>query len=187
MGILAWFDAHPGLAGWVQGMGSLIALVVAIWVPRNIARKAAKLQAEESTRKAMATGLAVRYELRRIKHPLQVILEQWGAGHEMPELIGSEDGRRTEIGEFFNVPVMLTQMSGRLHELGEASHDAILAVARAEEIKLVLNTIEIDEHVFGQADSKRLEQRARTLMMRCLKHTNDALAKIGLILDESRT
>lgn len=33
--ILLWIEQHPGLASWVQAVGSVIALVFAVWLPAH--------------------------------------------------------------------------------------------------------------------------------------------------------
>lgn len=184
MSWLMWFEGHSGLAGWVQGVGSLIGLAIAIWVPKNIARMAEKRQFIEARHRAMGMGLAVRYQLRRIKLPLKAILAQWPEGADMPELIGQVDGGRSEIFEYFNLPKELADLYGRLHELEIAAYDSILAIARAEEVKLTLNTIEIDRDVYGLENSAELERRLRSLIQRCLVYVDAAITKIGLLLDE---
>ena len=184
MAWLLWLDGHPELAGWVQGVGSLIGLAIAIWVPKNIARMAEKRHLVEARHRAMGMGLAVRYQLRRIKFPLKAILDQWPQGSDMPKLIGHRDGGRSEIFEYFNFPEELAELYGRLHELEYAAYDSILAIARAEEVRLELNTIEIDRDVYGLENSPELERRLRSLIQKCLVHVDAAITKIGLLLDE---
>ncbi|GAB2556454.1 hypothetical protein [Rhodanobacter koreensis] len=186
MAWLLWLEGHPGLAGWIQGVGSLIGLAIAIWVPKNIAQKAEKRQLVEARYKAMGMGLAVRYELRRIKFPLDAILAQWPEGSDMPELIGQRDGGRSEIFEYFNFPPELAGLYGGLHELEYAAYDSIMAIARAEEVKQTLNTIEIGRDVYDLENSAELEHRLRSLIQECLVHVDAAIAKVGLLLDESR-
>lgn len=43
---LAWIEQHPGLAAWVQGLGSLVAIAIAIWVPARY-HKLARVAAED--------------------------------------------------------------------------------------------------------------------------------------------
>lgn len=181
---LMWFEGHPGLASWVQGVGSLIGLAIAIWVPKSVARIAERRQLVEAKRRAMGMGLAVRYQLRRIKLPLTAILAQWPEGTDMPELIGHVDGGRSEIFDYFDLSPELAELYGRLHELEYAAHDSILAIARAEEVKLTLNTIEIDRDVYGLEKSAELQQRLRLLIQKCIVNLDAAITKIGLLLDE---
>ena len=72
---LAWFEAHPELAAWVQGVGSLIAIAVAIWVPArmySLARQEAEQERKLRTRRlALRIGPALRdveLELKRIRN-----------------------------------------------------------------------------------------------------------------------
>ncbi len=44
--LLGWIERHPGTAAWVQAIGAIIALVVAILVPVWMARKADRLSRE---------------------------------------------------------------------------------------------------------------------------------------------
>jgi hypothetical protein len=41
--LLGWIESHPGIAAWVQAIGAIVALVVAISVPVWMARRADRL------------------------------------------------------------------------------------------------------------------------------------------------
>lgn len=49
--IFLWIEQHPGLASWVQAVGSIIALIFAVWLPAH-ARSADKKKAVDG-RKAL--------------------------------------------------------------------------------------------------------------------------------------
>lgn len=60
--LLCWFEAHPGLSSWIQTIGSLIALFVAIWLPYRQG-KAAQIEL-----KRLADMEAVRQKTATLDH-----------------------------------------------------------------------------------------------------------------------
>src|SRR6266852_2496666 len=44
--LLTWIECHPGTAAWVQAIGAIVALAVAIFVPVWMARRADRLSRE---------------------------------------------------------------------------------------------------------------------------------------------
>lgn len=66
IGMLYWIEKHPGLASWVQAIGSIIAIGIAIWVPYW-----QKKQAHEQARQAEADQ--VRHLLRNLLDEIIVV------------------------------------------------------------------------------------------------------------------
>ncbi|WP_155766714.1 hypothetical protein [Pseudomonas putida] len=56
--ILNWIESHPGLASWVQAVGSIAAIVAAIWIASRDSRMRRKAEAE-SRKNALARAEAV--------------------------------------------------------------------------------------------------------------------------------
>ncbi|WP_150131426.1 hypothetical protein [Caulobacter mirabilis] len=53
--IVAWTDEHPGLAGWVQAVGSVVAILVVVWIDRgSVRRQLATQEAERQDRSRAA-------------------------------------------------------------------------------------------------------------------------------------
>nr|WP_199040404.1 hypothetical protein [Dyella sp. ASV24] len=168
-------------AAWVQAIGSIAAIGVAIWVPYRLAAKAANVREAEDHRKAMAMGLAVRFELQRIKWPLTRILNQWPEGTGAPMMIDLGEGGRREIFEEFKFPKGIAEHYARFHELGEAADDALLATAHAEDVSQLLTTIEIDLMHSGGDNQATLEKQLRSKIVSSLKHTNRAISLINAL------
>ncbi len=55
--VLDWFELHPGLAVWLQALGVMVALGIAIWVPYRTAK--AQRERDAADRQIQAQGLAV--------------------------------------------------------------------------------------------------------------------------------
>lgn len=55
-GALPWMEAHPELAAWVQAVGSILALGVAIWIASQQARQAASERVEQRRETAAAVA-----------------------------------------------------------------------------------------------------------------------------------
>jgi hypothetical protein len=68
--ILLWIEQHPGLASWVQAVGSILAIVVAIAVANNQFRSAVKRDRDAwATRlKSIAVILRNMYDLQDDPH-----------------------------------------------------------------------------------------------------------------------
>lgn len=56
--LLCWIEAHPGLASWVQAMGSLLALAIALLIPTIT-----QWTADEATRRRTRTDIANTIEM----------------------------------------------------------------------------------------------------------------------------
>ncbi|MFI5020081.1 MAG: hypothetical protein ACHQRJ_00315 [Alphaproteobacteria bacterium] len=141
--LLAWFEAHPGLATWIQGLGSLIAIAVAIWVPArmySLARKEAEQERKLRTRRlALRIGPAlkdVELELKRIRNAwlpqrrergesLEVIFHN--ARLDMPQPLAETIGElylfRGEIGNHLQQLVSILQRYSRIWEIARRNWD----------------------------------------------------------------
>lgn len=165
-------------ASWVQALGSLIGLAIAIWVPYSLAKRAESLREAGAKRRAMGVGLAIRFELKRIKWPLARIINQWPEGSDAPLMIDLGDGGQREIFEEFEFPKALPEYYGRMHELGNAANDVLMATAMADEVKLLLNTLELDLAHTGGENQADIELRLRSKIISCLEHTNRSISLI---------
>lgn len=54
---LGWIEAHPGFASWVQAVGAIAALCIAIWIP-NSHRKSDRMEAQKKGRALLCVFLA---------------------------------------------------------------------------------------------------------------------------------
>lgn len=60
--MLTWIDAHPNLASWLQAVGAIIAIAIAIWVPYLQRRQ--------------ALGAMKAAELDQVRHVLRNLLDE---------------------------------------------------------------------------------------------------------------
>jgi hypothetical protein len=60
--VLAWIEAHPGLASWIQAIGTLAAIAFAVWLPTR-ERRAAQQTAEVAARTPIMAALVASTEV----------------------------------------------------------------------------------------------------------------------------
>ncbi len=80
--VLDWIEAHPGLAGWVQAIGTIAAIVFAVALPmiqRRAAERAASIAARSPVTRALIAGTEAANHVRPTgpvpRQPLQRISE----------------------------------------------------------------------------------------------------------------
>lgn len=61
---LEWVESHPGLASWLQGFFSLVAIGVAIWIPAQQRRNAQKRLNEREQQELHSMLLSIRDEVK---------------------------------------------------------------------------------------------------------------------------
>lgn len=66
MAVLSWIEGHPGTAGWVQGIGSIVAVIVAIIIPVFLRRIDQKERKKENAIKSICLAIAIKPDLLRI-------------------------------------------------------------------------------------------------------------------------
>ena len=72
--MLSWIECHPGLASWLQAFGSIVAIIIAIWVP-YWQKKQAQAQSKLAEREQ------VRHLLRNLRDEMIVVEENFDKGN----------------------------------------------------------------------------------------------------------
>jgi len=185
MDVGSLFESHQRLAAWVQGVGSLVGLGIAIWIPQKLAKQSEERIQVEARRKAMALALVIRPLFMTMKWPLERILDHWPSNGEFPLLIEhtSEWGSHTkEIFDEFEISASLVALYPKLHELDWLGDIAIPACARAERVKVLLSTLEAIWHSGGGDGSTEYESQLQEAISECLALINRTISAI----DEGR-
>ncbi|MBF8660822.1 hypothetical protein [Pseudomonas putida] len=107
--IFKWIEAHPGLASWVQAVGSIAAILAAIWIAsrdsrmkRNAereSRKNARVRAEAVVKEAALRVFAAIDILEEIIPNSQVSMLSAGLSQSMQHLseVSASEGVESEI------------------------------------------------------------------------------------------
>lgn len=61
MSVLTWIENHPGLAAWVQALGTIAAVAFAVWMPTRARRQAEKV-AEIAVRAPITSAMVAATE-----------------------------------------------------------------------------------------------------------------------------
>lgn len=117
-------------AAWLQAIGSLIGIGVAIAVPwwmQHLANERAKAV---SNRRAMALGLAVRGELQQMGDRLNKVWDDEHPDHHVQHY--QKEGNAVILGEHaaaaLDLPEELSARVDELHEMGAAGDAALRAI-----------------------------------------------------------
>ncbi len=76
---IAWFDAHSGVAGWVQGVGSVIAIFVAIGVAWWQNAETRRIQQDREISAALVVAQTTFFMLTDATYWLKQATENWKA------------------------------------------------------------------------------------------------------------
>ncbi|MGN2250481.1 hypothetical protein ACFWZ1_10455 [Frateuria sp. GZRe14] len=123
-GFFDWLEIHPGLSSWVQAIGSILAICVAIWIASRDRRHEASLRREE--REEDRRLLEIRE--KRIARALAtvVMVDLHAIQQDIDRLIGQGDISdqamfHQNVELLLEIPSSLAEMRGRIHELGAAA------------------------------------------------------------------
>jgi hypothetical protein len=117
--VLAWIEAHQGTAAWVQALGAVLAIGVAVWIARTDTRRA---QAAERRR---AQGLAILLHTEMVDFRYRIITVMEAASVNQMKL---------------QLPRSLVWRSADLHLLGSAGGHLLQMMST-----LTANNRQIDE------------------------------------------
>lgn len=95
-----WMDSHSGLASWAQAIGSLVALVVAIWVAWWQGRQSRKLFRDQINHVAEEARLQRIASLRATVEVAEIVARRViGAARKMPDILmeGSASDHRDAL------------------------------------------------------------------------------------------
>ncbi len=70
-----WIESHPGLASWVQAVGSIAAILAAIWIASRDSRLARKAEAESKKNAVIRAEAAVREASVKVEVAIDMLKE----------------------------------------------------------------------------------------------------------------
>lgn len=121
--LLSWIEAHPGLAAWLQAVGVLFAIGVAIWVPLKQRRDERAEREAERLLKARAVVVLIAPELLELEAQVETVLSQFAAAP--PTMMGGAFSfLLAQAG--MSVPTMLERSIDRLYLLGDPAGSTLL-------------------------------------------------------------
>ncbi len=122
--MLDWIEKHPGLAGWVQGIGSLIAIIAAVWVARWQAKRESKLRqtAQRAAAEVVSSSIArsVNLAITNLK-AIRIVVEGYDAGIDVDE----------DLKHRANVLQLVPPTETQLLQLAPVEPAAAVSLARA--------------------------------------------------------
>jgi hypothetical protein len=111
-----WIEAHPGAAAWVQAVGSLVAIGIAIWVPAWQRRTARRDARDERLAKARSLLMLIGADLIALRVEVDAMNETLSS----PPPAGPYRPVVTLANQLaFNVPRMLRERIDSLYLFGE--------------------------------------------------------------------
>jgi hypothetical protein len=164
---LVWIEAHPGLAGWAQALGGILAVLAALMVPLRIQAIQRRLSRDERRREAR--GLAI------LLYPELVHLEMRLARARNEDIVD---------GPLIETPVHVLTMTNRLHIMGRAG-DLLLELLASLSVnqQLVSETqARVTESVAASPEDSRRHvrerlKRAAEICSVAIKATRDLIEK----------
>lgn len=136
---LAWIEMHPALSGWVQALGALVAIAVAIVVPYLQRRLERRDEGVDQERQAIGLALLIDGELRVL---LGQLLRARDDGNLRRKIVGPPSLIAQNVEKLW----MLKDAGGYLLQLvGMLSAHARLSTETAEQIELVGNSEDLSE------------------------------------------
>lgn len=111
---LGWVEEHDGVAAWVQGVLSAIAILVGYWIGRRAERNRESEQRLEKQARARGIALAI-----------METVERWGGDlHVTLEAVKSRDADRIRECLSYGAVCAPRDISGRIEELHELADAA---------------------------------------------------------------
>ena len=138
---LTWIEAHPGIAGWAQASGGVLAFLAALTVPLRIQAIQRRLSKEE--RRLEARGLAI------LLYPELIHLEIRLARARNEEIVD---------GPLIETPVHVLSMANRLHVMGRAGDlllELLASLSVNQQLVAETQTRVIDGAAASPEDSRR--------------------------------
>lgn len=174
---MRWIECHPGLAGYLQAAGSLLALLIAIAVPWMIHRQQDRT-AREPHQRSIERLLGVLVNLLGFAQAMKTVSNDFG-GHLDDGSPKLNDGNRTPLAVGLRVAYGDFKDTGAL--LGPAIEKADL-----EKVELiqVLARIKLNvENQFAQIERER-EFLAKTPTIPVVQSSLDYGYSLGELLEE---
>ena len=122
--VSCWIEGHPGLASWVQAIGSIGAILVAIWISGGERRHKAKIE-KAARRDALARAIDAS---EHAKTTVQKSAELFRSSHpqrgEIPRHLAAIVHAAIRVKEISAGPGMDSQLLGHLYEVSNSLVDA---------------------------------------------------------------
>ena len=118
-----WIEHHPGLASWVQAVGSIGAILVAIWISGGEMRHRLKVE-KAARRDALVRAIDASEHARKIA---QNNVDFFTSGHlprsEMPRYLAVVDHASARLKEVLVGPGIDNEILGHLYEVSNSLVD----------------------------------------------------------------
>jgi hypothetical protein len=118
-----WIEQHPGLASWVQAVGSVAAIAVAIWISGSENRHRARIE-KATSREALIRATSAAAHAKKIA---ENNFEFFSCNHlprrEMPRYIAVVDAAEARITSASSGPGVDSEMQVHLYEVANALVD----------------------------------------------------------------
>lgn len=179
-GLIVWMDAHQGVSGWVQAVGSLIGLGVAIWVPNKLHRSAERARKEAEAGQARSLAIVVRRDLRVLLTRINFILDQWPEGKGVPPALSDVDTPPVAPWDYFEIPDVLLSIARDLHLLGDAAKSAQKALHFSQVGEDALNGYGYEMEV-GYGNTQLYEPNIRPSLVKAKACSEDAIERLAAL------
>ncbi len=153
--ISCWIEGHPGLASWVQAVGSVGAIFVAIWISGGERRHKLKIE-KAAHRDALARAIDASEHAR---NTVQKCVDLFKPLHvqrsEIPRHLASIEHAAIRVKEISAGPGMDSQLLGHLYEVGNCLVDAS---GRIEHYQNSINSMAVMQHGFLRQNVERIDK-----------------------------
>jgi hypothetical protein len=78
--ISCWIEAHPGLASWVQAIGSIAALGLAVWIPANQRRHEYELNVAHDKQRSLGYATRLHLMIKEFRKTFDLIPDSYSIG-----------------------------------------------------------------------------------------------------------
>ena len=121
--VSCWIEGHPGLASWVQAVGSIGAIFVAIWVSGGERRSRVKID-KATRRDALVRAIEASEHARKIaQNNVDFFTCDYIPRAEVPRYLAVVDHALVRLKEVFNGPGVDSELLGHLYEVSNALVD----------------------------------------------------------------
>lgn len=182
---LRWLEAHPGLAGWVQAFGAVVALFVAILLNRADARE----RSIDRDARARNAGILLKPIFLAFREELASALGEIDRGVFLGSAGPFEEGddRFGEsiicygIAGIVSPPKALSDNHHAIAELGKAAKAAMSAYLRMKELDAEFRHHYIEPIGEFNYDDAAQNEKTVALMRDCVNAIDRAVAKVDAL------
>lgn len=121
--VLYWIEHHPGLASWVQAVGSIGAIIAAIWISGGERRHRVKIE-KAARRDAISRAIAASEQAKKIvEGNLEFFSCTRPPAGDVPRFIAFIDHAATRIRDASGGPGVDSEVLGHVSEVSNALVD----------------------------------------------------------------